>query len=125
MNMVVSPYSDAYGRKKFHIVGLLIFVGGTVACGLAQNIDQLIGFRIIQAFGSAAPAVVGSGSVTDMYEIAERGQALGFFLLGSLVGPGKRLFHSRSFIRSFTSLSPPLSHGPHLWRVSRGCRFRP
>ena len=115
MNMVVSPYSDAYGRKKFHIVGLLIFVGGTVACGLAQNIDQLIGFRIIQAFGSAAPAVVGSGSVTDMYEIAERGQALGFFLLGSLVGPGKRLFHSPIPYSLFhLPFSPPQSWAPSL-----------
>jgi len=59
MNTIISPYSDAHGRKVFHIIGLAIFTGASVACGFAQNINQLIGFRLLQAFGAAAPAIVG------------------------------------------------------------------
>jgi len=61
MNMVVSPYSDAYGRKRFHLLGLFIFAGASIGCGFAQNITQLIGFRLLQAFGASAPAIVGMG----------------------------------------------------------------
>jgi len=54
---------------------------------LSQNINSLIGFRVVQAFGAAAPSIIGSGVVSDMYDVSQRGQALSLFLLGPLIGP--------------------------------------
>jgi MFS family permease len=158
MNLVFSPFSDAYGRKKFHIFGLAIFTGASIACGFSQDIYQLIGFRLLQAFGAAAPAIVGkielclkkrkrkrntllftllcflpigSGAVSDMFEIGERAQALGLFLLGPLIGPGKDKDKdkdkdndknkNKQNKQSQNSPPPPLflvsvSDGSHLWR---------
>src|SRR5919197_4726923 len=42
---------DLYGRKRFFITGLVVFVLGSLACGLSQTTDQLIAFRALQGLG--------------------------------------------------------------------------
>src|ERR671936_2211607 len=44
---------DLYGRKRFFLTGLTVFVLGSLACGLSQNLSQLIAFRAVQGLGSA------------------------------------------------------------------------
>jgi len=58
-NLVVSPFSDAYGRKVFHISGMILFTASSIACGFSTNIYLLISFRILQSLGSGAPSIVG------------------------------------------------------------------
>src|SRR5262249_31131194 len=38
---------DLYGRKRFFLAGLGVFVLGSLMCGLSQNIEQLIAFRAV------------------------------------------------------------------------------
>ena len=49
--LVYGPLSDRYGRRPVMIVGLLMFVIGTLICGLAPSIWVLIFGRIVQAAG--------------------------------------------------------------------------
>src|ERR687888_2828013 len=44
---------DLYGRKRFFLTGLTVFVLGSLACGLSQDLGQLIAFRAVQGLGSA------------------------------------------------------------------------
>src|SRR5688572_20452287 len=44
---------DLYGPKRLFMVGLVVFTGASVACGFAQNPDQLIAFRVLQGIGGA------------------------------------------------------------------------
>lgn len=46
--------SDRIGKLKVSLVGLLMFGFGSVLCGLATNIVDLIIFRVIQGVGAAA-----------------------------------------------------------------------
>jgi hypothetical protein len=47
---VFGKLSDLYGRRKF-LLGLVIFMGGSILSGASQNIDELIVFRAIQGVG--------------------------------------------------------------------------
>ncbi|HXN02172.1 MAG TPA: DHA2 family efflux MFS transporter permease subunit [Candidatus Dormibacteraeota bacterium] len=92
---VVIPISgklgDLFGRKPFLIAGMIGFVAASALCGVAQDMTQLIVFRIIQGlFGgmlfASAFTVLG-----DIYSPAERARIQGLFGavfgLSSIIGP--------------------------------------
>src|SRR5579863_7522734 len=45
---IFGKLSDLYGRRRFYVLGLAIFMGGSILSGASQNIDELIIFRSIQ-----------------------------------------------------------------------------
>ena len=51
---IFGKLSDMYGRKRFYIFGLLIFLIGSALCGTAQSIVQLSIYRAIQGIGGGA-----------------------------------------------------------------------
>lgn len=51
--VVCGRLGDLYGQRELLAVGLVVFTGASFACGVAQNIDQLIAFRVVQAIGGA------------------------------------------------------------------------
>lgn len=52
--LVFGKMSDLFGRKLFYLIGIGMFLIGSALCGIAQNVDQLIWFRVIQGIGSGA-----------------------------------------------------------------------
>lgn len=52
--LIFGKLSDIYGRKKMILFGLGLFIIGSMLCGLSQNMEQLILFRIIQGIGTGA-----------------------------------------------------------------------
>src|ERR671937_2063779 len=44
--------ADLLGRRRIFIVGMVIFAGASLACGLAASADLLIGARVVQGVGS-------------------------------------------------------------------------
>ncbi|TCD22824.1 MFS transporter [Pseudomonas sp. IC_126] len=91
MQIVYGPLVDRRGRKRTLLVGLAIYVGASLGCFLAPNIEMLLLFRALQAVGIAAGAVVAVTVIGDRFEGAERGRAMGSFqmmvALGPVVGP--------------------------------------
>ncbi|MED3563012.1 MDR family MFS transporter [Bacillus xiapuensis] len=49
---IVGKLSDMYGRKRFYLTGLILFLGGSALCGAAGTMEQLIIFRGIQGIGA-------------------------------------------------------------------------
>ena len=45
--------ADAYGRKRIFLMGVTLFVAGSVGCGLSANVATLVATRVVQAFGAA------------------------------------------------------------------------
>ena len=79
--------ADLLGRRRLFMIGLTIFTAASLACGLANTIDVLIGVRAVQGVGAAivSPAVL-SIITTAFEEGSERNKALGIW--GAIGGSG-------------------------------------
>ena len=73
------PVSDRFGRRPVLLAGLLLFMGGTVLCGLAPSLPLLIAGRVAQALGACAGLVLGRAIIRDVYD--REGSARGIALV--------------------------------------------
>ena len=70
---------DLYGRKRVLQGAILIFLLGSVLCGLAQSMAELIGFRALQGLGAGGLMVVTLAVVGDIIPPRQRGKYQGYF----------------------------------------------
>ncbi|KIL34907.1 DeoR faimly transcriptional regulator [Cohnella kolymensis] len=83
MATVVSPVagriSDLYGRKKIFAAGILIFLAGSILCGAANTMLQLVVFRTVQGLGAGImmpfPAIIAG----DLFAVENRGKIQALF----------------------------------------------
>ena len=71
--------SDMYGRKALFYVAIVIFLIGSVLCGAAQTMFQLILFRAVQGLGAGGLMTLAQTTVGDLIEPRERGRYQGLF----------------------------------------------
>ncbi|MGG1399925.1 MDR family MFS transporter [Bacillus salipaludis] len=81
---IFGKLSDMYGRKRFFIFGLVIFLAGSALCGIAQSIIQLSIYRAIQGIGGGALMPIAFTIVFDIFPPENRGKMTG--LLGAVFG---------------------------------------
>ena len=83
--------ADLYGRKHVLLVGIAIFLVGSIACGLAWSMPSLIAFRLVQGLGAGAIQPVSMTLVGDLYPAQERGKVQGWLAsvwgVSSIIGP--------------------------------------
>jgi len=82
---------DLYGRKIVLQGALAIFLVGSVLCGLAQGMTELIAFRAIQGLGGGGLMVSAQAAIGDVVPPRERGKWTGLFGavfgISSIAGP--------------------------------------
>ncbi len=71
--------SDLYGRRLIFQIAISIFLIGSMACGLAQDITQLIGFRALQGIGGGGLFSIALAIIGDVVPPRERGKYGGYF----------------------------------------------
>ncbi|GFN30827.1 MDR family MFS transporter [Paenibacillus xylaniclasticus] len=76
---IIGKLSDMYGRKRFFLTGLILFVAGSILCGLSQNMEQLIVFRAIQGIGGGALMPIAFTIIFDLFPAEKRGKMTGLF----------------------------------------------
>lgn len=76
--LIYGKLADLYGRKPIFFVGLSIFLFGSILCGFAASMEQLIVFRLIQGLGAGAVMPIATTIVGDIYSTEERAKIQGY-----------------------------------------------
>jgi EmrB/QacA subfamily drug resistance transporter len=88
---IFGKLSDMYGRKRFFVFGLIMFMAGSALCGTAENITQLSIYRAIQGVGGGALVPIAFTIMFDLFPPEKRGKMGGMFGavfgLSSIFGP--------------------------------------
>ena len=83
--------SDLYGRRRMYLIGVVVFLVGSMLSGAATSMVQLILWRALQGLGAGAIIPLSMTIIGELYTLEERGktQALfsGVWGLASVAGP--------------------------------------
>ncbi len=79
--------ADRFGRKALFIVCVVGFTGASLLCALAQNIEQMVLFRLLQGMAGAALVPLSQAVLLDAYDVHERSQAMAIWGIGVMLGP--------------------------------------
>jgi MFS transporter, DHA2 family, multidrug resistance protein len=76
-----------FGRKQVFLVSIVGFTIASALCGAAQNLPQIIVFRVLQGAFGAAMAPLSQAVMLDTYPIEERGPIMAIWSMGIMVAP--------------------------------------
>jgi EmrB/QacA subfamily drug resistance transporter len=88
---IFGKLSDMYGRKRFFVFGIIVFIIGSALCGTAGTITELAIYRAIQGIGGGALIPIAFTILLDAVPLEKRGSLMGLFGavfgLSSIFGP--------------------------------------
>jgi len=82
-----SSFSERLGRRTIYITSFALFVLFNCLCAISDSIAMLIVMRMLSGGAAASVQAVGAGTIADLWQVRERGRAMGIFYLGPLCGP--------------------------------------
>lgn len=91
MTVVFGNLADVYGRKPIMLIGIGIFLLGSILAGFAWSMPVMIWCRLIQGVGAGAMQPVAMTVVADLYPARERGKVQGYlasvWAVAAVIGP--------------------------------------
>ncbi|WJR78144.1 MDR family MFS transporter [Bradyrhizobium sp. NP1] len=87
MTAPVGWIANRFGRKRIFIICSAGFTIASVLCGLAQDINQMVLFRLLQGVFGAALVPLSQAVMLDSYTLQERAKAMSIWGMGVMMGP--------------------------------------
>jgi DHA2 family multidrug resistance protein len=87
MTAPVGWIANRFGRKRIFILCSGGFTFASVLCGLAQDINQMVLFRLLQGMFGAALVPLSQAVMLDTYALHERAKAMAIWGMGVMMGP--------------------------------------
>ncbi len=87
MTAPIGWLADRFGRKILFVICVAGFTVASFLCALAQNIEQMVLFRLLQGMAGAALVPLSQSVLLDVYSAEERGQAMAIWGVGVMLGP--------------------------------------
>jgi EmrB/QacA subfamily drug resistance transporter len=88
---VYGKLADVFGRKPVMLLGIGLFLVGSILCGSAWSMGALIAFRAVQGLGAGAVQPMAMTIAGDLYSLEERAKVQGYlasvWALSAVVGP--------------------------------------
>ncbi len=90
-NAVIIPMSGwlarLMGRKNYLMASVIVFTLASMLCGLAQSLEMLVFFRIIQGIGGGGLQPMSQAILLETFPPRQRGLAMAIFAMGAVLGP--------------------------------------
>jgi EmrB/QacA subfamily drug resistance transporter len=89
---IYGKLADLFGRKPVFLAATAMFMVGSMLCGQAQTMEQLIVFRLVQGLGAGGVLPITQTVLGDVFPLEERARITGLFStvwgVAGLLGPG-------------------------------------
>jgi DHA2 family multidrug resistance protein len=76
-----------FGRTRLFVTSVAGFTVASILCGLAQSLDQIVMFRVLQGIFGAALVPLSQAVMFDIYPPERRGSAMALWGMGVMIGP--------------------------------------
>jgi EmrB/QacA subfamily drug resistance transporter len=88
---IYGKLADLFGRKPVFLASIAVFLVGSMLCGQAQTMEQLIAFRLLQGLGAGGVLPINQTILGDIYPLEQRARITGLFSsvwgVAALLGP--------------------------------------
>lgn len=81
------PLSDRYGRRRMTLIGMSIFIAGSVLTVLATSIETLAAGRALQAIGGCAGVALCRAAIRDIFERDQAASMYGYVTMAMVTAP--------------------------------------
>jgi DHA1 family bicyclomycin/chloramphenicol resistance-like MFS transporter len=86
--LAVGPISDRYGRRIPVLTGFVVFIAGSIWCGLATDLPNLLIGRVIQAAGACSTSVLSRAIARDLFSGERLARAMALIMIAMAAAPG-------------------------------------
>src|SRR3954453_18296684 len=86
--LAVGPISDRYGRRIPVLAGFVVFILGSIWCGLANDLPSLLIGRVIQAAGACSTSVLSRAIARDLFSGERLARAMALIMIAMAAAPG-------------------------------------
>ncbi len=86
--LAVGPISDRYGRRIPVLAGFVVFIAGSIWCGLSNDLPSLLIGRVIQAAGACSTSVLSRAIARDLFSGAALARAMALIMIAMAAAPG-------------------------------------
>ncbi len=87
MTAPVGWLASRFGKRNCILVAVAGFTLSSALCGMAQNLDQIVLFRVLQGAFGAALGPLSQTMMMDMFPPEQRGSVMGIWGMGVMLGP--------------------------------------
>lgn len=88
---IYGKLSDLFGRKQLYAISMIVLVFGSLLCGQARTMEQLIFFRAIQGLGAGGVLPLAFTIIGELFSLEQRARMQGFFSgvwgVSAVIGP--------------------------------------
>lgn len=85
--LIIGPVSDRFGRRKPLLVGLVLFVIGSVGCVYSANLHEMMLWRVVQAVGACAGPLLSRAMIRDVYNKVKAAELLSTLMMVMALAP--------------------------------------
>ncbi len=85
--LIWGPISDHIGRKIPLFIGMVLFIIGSIGCMYSQSIEQIVFWRVFQAFGACTAPMLARAMIRDLYARTEAAKMLSTLTIIMAIAP--------------------------------------
>src|SRR5208282_2623387 len=79
--------AERFGRKRYFIISIVMFVAASALCGVAQSLNQIVFFRLLQGAAGAAMMPLSQAILMETFPPREQAMAMAVWGIGMMVAP--------------------------------------